>query len=183
MKGKQRNKAEVDSSSMADIAFLLLIFFLVTTTIASDKGIPMVLPPKSEDQVDFKLKEKNIFKVLINSKDQLLVEGEPLEFSAIRETCTKFLNNRGKDPSSSDSPKDAVVSIKADRGTSYEKYLTVLDEVTAAYNQSRAQYLGISLEDYNKLDMKNPNQKQAYDAARREFPLQISEAEPTDIDG
>ena len=183
MKKKQRDGAEVNSSSMADIAFLLLVFFLVTTTIASDKGIPMVLPPKSDQQDEVKLKEKNIFKVLINSKDQLLVEDEPLETEQIREACIKFLNNRGRDPESSDSPQDAVVSIKADRGTSYEKYLTVLDEVTAAYNQSRASFLGISLEDFLALDMDNPDHKAAYDAARREYPLQISEAEPTDIGG
>ena len=183
MKKKQRDGAEVNSSSMADIAFLLLVFFLVTTTIASDKGIPMVLPPKNDQQIEFKLKEKNIFKVLINSKDQLLVENEPMETEAIREACIKFLNNRGKDPNSSDSPKDAVVSIKADRGASYEKYLTVLDEVTAAYNQSRAEYLGISLEDFLQLDFDRDDHKRAYDAARAEFPLQISEAEPTDIEG
>ena len=183
MKKKERDGAEVNSSSMADIAFLLLVFFLVTTTIASDKGIPMVLPPKSEQQQEIKLKEKNIFKVLINSKDQLLVEGEPLEVEQIRQNCIKFLNNRGRDPKSSESPKDAVVSIKADRGTSYEKYLTVLDEVTAAYNQSRAQFLGLSLEEFNSLDMDNPDHKRAYNAARAEFPLQISEAEPTDIGG
>ena len=183
MKKKQRDGAEVNSSSMADIAFLLLVFFLVTTTIATDKGIPMVLPPKSEQQDEVKLKEKNIFKVLINSKDQMLVEGEPLEVESIRDDCIEFLNNYGKDPRSSDSPKDAVVSIKADRGTSYEKYLTVLDEVTAAYNQSRANYLNISLEAFLNLDMDNPEHKRAYDAARAEFPLQISEAEPTDIEG
>jgi biopolymer transport protein ExbD len=183
MRKKERQGAEVNSSSMADIAFLLLVFFLVTTTIASDKGIPMVLPPKSDDQQEVKLQERNIFKVLINSKDQLLVENEPLETEQIREACMKFLNNRGKDPNSSESPTKAVVSIKADRGTSYEKYLTVLDEITAAYNQSRAQFLGISLQDFLDLDMDNPSHKAAYDAARQEFPLQISEAEPTDIGG
>lgn len=183
MRKKERGGAEVNSSSMADIAFLLLVFFLVTTTIASDKGIPMVLPPKSEIQDVVKLKEKNIFKVLINSKDQLLVENEPMEPELIKEEAMKFLNNRGRDPLSSDSPKDAIVSIKADRGTSYEKYLTVLDDVTAAYNQLRADYLGITLKDYLNLDMENPEHKRAYDAARREFPLQISEAEPTDIGG
>ncbi len=183
MRKKERGGAEVNSSSMADIAFLLLVFFLVTTTIASDKGIPMVLPPKSDQQDEVKLKEKNIFKVLINSKDLLLVENEPMETEQIKDACMKFLNNRGRDPESSDSPRDAVVSIKADRGTSYEKYLTVLDDVTAAYNQLRADYLGISLEDFMNLDMDNPDHKRAYDAARAEFPLQISEAEPTDIGG
>lgn len=183
MRKKERQGAEVNSSSMADIAFLLLVFFLVTTTIASDKGIPMVLPPKSDDQQEVKLQERNIFKVLINSKDQLLVENEPMETEQIREACMTFLNNRGKDPNSSESPTKAVVSIKADRGTSYEKYLTVLDEITAAYNQSRAQFLGISLEDFLELDMDNPSHKAAYDAARTEYPLQISEAEPTDIGG
>lgn len=180
---RSRNTPSINSSSMADIAFLLLIFFLVTTTIASDKGIPMVLPPKSDQQQDIKLQERNIFKVLINSKDQLLVEGEPMEVEDIKVNCMKFLSNKGKDPSSSESPQKAVVSIKADRGTTYEKYLEVLDEVTSAYNQLRADFLGISLERFLELDMKKPSEKAAYDAARKEYPLQISEAEPTDIGG
>ena len=183
MPRNSRGGAEVNSSSMADIAFLLLIFFLVTTTIASDKGIPMVLPPKSDVQDEIKLKDKNIFKVLINSKDQLLVEGEPMEVEDIKKNCKKFLSNRGKDPSSSESPQKAVVSIKADRGTTYEKYLTVLDELTASYNELRAEFLGITLEQYLSLDMKKPKQKAAYNAARREYPLQISEAEPSNIGG
>ncbi len=182
-RANRSRESSVNSSSMADIAFLLLIFFLVTTTIASDKGIPMVLPPKSDQQEEIKLKDRNIFKVLINSKDQLLVEGEPMEVDDIRENCKIFLSNRGKNPSSSESPQKAVVSIKADRGTTYEKYLIVLDEVTAAYNELRAQHLGITLEQYLQLDMKKPKQKAAYDYARREYPLQISEAEPTNIGG
>ena len=183
MARSKRESVSINSSSMADIAFLLLIFFLVTTTIASDKGIPMVLPPKSDQQQDIKLQERNIFKVLINSRDQLLVEGEPMEVEEIKENCMRFLANRGRDPKSSESPQKAVVSIKADRGTTYEKYLIVLDEVTSAYNQLRADFLQIPLERFLQLDMKKPSEKAAYDRARREYPLQISEAEPSDIGG
>ena len=80
-RNRDRGGPEINSSSMADIAFLLLIFFLVTTTIANDKGISLLLPPKPDDmeEIDIKIQERNIFKVLINSADQLLVEGQPME--------------------------------------------------------------------------------------------------------
>lgn len=180
---KKRPAAEVDSSSMADIAFLLLIFFLVTTTIASDKGLLMQLPP---DQTDvppppIPLKQKNIFKVLINANDDLLVEDEPLNISKLKEDCKTFLTNRGKDPKSSDSPQKAIVSIKTSRGTSYDIYIEVLDEIKRAYHEVRAEHLGISLQQFLALDKddKESSDGKMYDKARKEYPMQISEAEPS----
>ncbi len=82
-----RPSAEVNTGSMADIAFLLLIFFLVTTTIASDKGIPVMLPPKVEQETDVKVKERNVFNVLINSNDMLLVEEEPMDLKGLEKSC------------------------------------------------------------------------------------------------
>ena len=106
----------MNTSSMADIAFLLLIFFLVTTTIASDKGLAILLPPKpdpNEPPPPIDVNQRNIFKVLINSQDRLLVEDEPLQdVSAIRDMVKEFVMNNGRDPLSSDSPEDAVVSLK-----------------------------------------------------------------------
>ena len=92
---------EVSSGSMADIAFLLLIFFLVTTTIANDKGILLRLPPPPDplqEQLDIKIPDRNIFTILANSKDQLLVEGEPFEGSMddLKNDVKKFILNFGK---------------------------------------------------------------------------------------
>ena len=181
IKKKKRPAVEVDSSSMADIAFLLLIFFLVTTTIASDKGLLMQLPPDTNETPPVKLKQKNIFKVLVNSNDDLLVEDNPMEVANIREECKEFLKNRGKNPKSSDSPKAAIVSIKTDRGTSYDAYIEILDEVKRAYHEVRAEHLGITLQQYLALDKDDKESKDGkmYAKARKEYPMQISEAEPS----
>ena len=184
LKKKKRSTPEVDSSSMADIAFLLLIFFLVTTTIASDKGLLMQLPPETTNEA-VPLKQKNIFKVLVNSNDDLLVEDAPLNISSIREECKIFLTNRGRNPKSSDSPKKAIVSIKTDRGTSYDAYIEVLDEVKRSYHEVRAEFLGITLEQYLALEKDDKESKDGkmYTKARKEYPMQISEAEPSDGSG
>lgn len=181
-KGKNRPGAEVNSGSMADIAFLLLIFFLVTTTIASDKGLYVQLPPKVEDRVEVKLKQRNIFNIQLNSNDLMLVEEEVMEIPELKEAVKRFVSNNGEDPDLSESPKDAVVSLKADRGTSYEMYISVLDELKRAYNELRAEHLGITLEEYLKLDRKNSEEDEAmYDDARKAYPYQVSDAEPTDV--
>jgi biopolymer transport protein ExbD len=136
----RRMSAEVNAGSMADIAFLLLIFFLVTTTINTDKGIPVRLPPPPEpDQVidDVKIKEKNVFKILVNASDQLLVEGEPFEVKNLKDATKRFIANWGQDPTSSDSPMKAVISLKNDRGTSYDMYIQVYDALKAAYQEVR----------------------------------------------
>ncbi|NRA91198.1 MAG: biopolymer transporter ExbD [Psychroserpens sp.] len=143
----KRSAPEVNAGSMADIAFLLLIFFLVTTTIPKDSGITRKLPPIEENDEDVIIKEKNIFTVLINGKDQLLVEDNLMEIEDLREAAVKFLDNGGdgtctfcrgaKDPKSSDNPDKAIISLKNDRLTSYKAYITVQNELVAAYNELR----------------------------------------------
>ena len=91
----RRKAPEVNAGSMADIAFLLLIFFLVTTTIETDSGLNRKLPPM-EDVVDPPIiKERNIFTVVVNKYNQLLVEEKPLELVNLREEAVKFLDNGG----------------------------------------------------------------------------------------
>ncbi len=180
---KERESTEINASSMADIAFLLLIFFLVTTTIASDKGITMVLPPKV-DVPPPPVKQKNVFTVALNSADKLLVEDEPMDPSEVKEACRAFLTNNGRDPKSSDSPIKAIVSIKTDRGTTYEIYARVLDDIKTVYYELRAESVGISYEDYltilnTKKGDRTPEDQDLYDAAKTNYPLQISEAEPS----
>jgi biopolymer transport protein ExbD len=143
----KRAAPEVNAGSMADIAFLLLIFFLVTTTIEKDSGITRKLPPMEESEEDVIIKQKNIFTVLLNKNDQLLVEDENMEIKNLRAAAVEFLDNNGdgscnycqgkKDPSSSDNPDKAIISLKNDRETSYAAYISVQNELVAAYNELR----------------------------------------------
>ncbi|MGC6432406.1 MAG: ExbD/TolR family protein [Jejuia sp.] len=143
----KRAAPEVNAGSMADIAFLLLIFFLVTTTIEKDAGINRKLPPMEESEEDVIIKQKNIFTVLINKHDQLLVEDESMEIQDLRAAAAEFLDNNGdgsctfcqgkKDPKSSDNPDKAIISLKNDRETSYAAYISVQNELVAAYNELR----------------------------------------------
>jgi len=184
---KQRAAPEINASSMADIAFLLLIFFLVTTTIASDKGLSIMLPPKKEDNTkppEVDVNQRNLFKVLVNSKNQLLVEEELMPVERLKETAKKFIDNNGRDAESSESPEKAIISLKTDRGTSYETYIRVMDELKAAYNELRADYMGVTIEEYLELDNKSDGKKNPkVEEARKRYPMQISEAEPSSVEG
>ena len=181
-KKKSRSTPEINASSMADIAFLLLVFFLVTTTIGADKGLNMLLPPKkTEETPPVDLKDRNVFKVIVNSKNQLLVEDEPMSIDILKEEAKKFLSNNNADPTMSESPEKAVVSLKTDRGTEYKVYIKVLDELIAAYNELRAEKLGISVERYLDLDEKNPKEDKMLEYAQKVYPRRLSEAEPTSI--
>ena len=146
----RRASPEVNAGSMADIAFLLLIFFLVTTTIEKDKGIARQLPPKQDEEIPPPpLKEKNIFIVNVNKDNQLLVEEELMELKDLRQAAIAFLDNGGapagspehcnycqgmRNPRSSDNPIKAVISVQNDRLTAYETYIAVQNELVAAYS-------------------------------------------------
>ena len=146
----KRAAPEVNAGSMADIAFLLLIFFLVTTTIEKDKGLLRSLPPIDDTEVEPPIiKQKNLFTVLINRNNQLLVEDEQMELKNLRQAAIEFLDNGGgtnpegdscdyckgkRNESSSDHPDKAIISMKHDRETSYEQYMDVQNELVAAYN-------------------------------------------------
>lgn len=195
MARSKRGFPEINSSSMADIAFLLLIFFLVTTTIANDKGLTIQLPPKPEDmeQIDVKIKEKNLFKVYINSADRILVEGEIVtDITSIRQMVKDHVLNFGKDPEKSDTPKEAIISFKSDRGTSYEIFIQVLDELQGAYYDMYAERVGVSNDKWREIasDHKDPELSKLYDTGRGltpngdiTFPMNISIAEPSKIGG
>jgi len=148
----KRSAPEVNAGSMADIAFLLLIFFLVTTTMEKDSGISRKLPPIEESEEDVIIRQRNIFTVLINGKDQLLVEDELMELKDLRAAAVEFLDNgastnadgkscdycRGKkDTNSSDHPDKAIISLKNERETSYAQYISVQNELVGAYNDLR----------------------------------------------
>ena len=134
IKKKPRHEAEIPTSSMADIAFLLLIFFLVTTTIDVDTGIGMVLPPKlDEEQEPPPIKERNVLKILVNEQGQVLLEDQPSGVQLIRDEVMTHVTNNGENPNYAEAPDKALVSIKTARETPYNSYIEVLDEVWMAY--------------------------------------------------
>ncbi|PWH84164.1 biopolymer transporter ExbD [Algibacter marinivivus] len=193
----KRAAPEVNAGSMADIAFLLLIFFLVTTTIEVDSGINRKLPPMEESEEDVIIKQKNIFTVLLNGKDQLLVEDEIMELKDLRAAAIEFLDNGGdgscdyckgkRNPSSSDNPDKAIISLKNERETSYKTYIAVQNELVAAYNvlrDARAQSLyGKSFADMqaNYKDVNWPGNKEKLkekiDQIKVDYPQKLSEVQ------
>ena len=133
---RDRMKNEINAGSMADIAFLLLIFFLVTTTIDVNKGITVKLPPWSDEAPEIqKMKTRNVFSVLVNAQNQLLVRGELTDIMDLRERAKEFIANPQRREDLSTSPKNAIISLKNDRGTEYKTYLEVYNELKAAYNE------------------------------------------------
>jgi len=196
----RRSSPEVNAGSMADIAFLLLIFFLVTTTIETDSGISRKLPPIEEDQEDVVIKQRNIFTVLLNGKDQILVEDELMDLVDIRAAAIEFLDNGGGkdedacdyckgdgDPSSSDNPDKAIISLKNERETSYAAYISVQNELVAAYTHLRnvraEDLYGESYEEMmkNYRDVNWPGNKtklkEKINRLRKEYPQKLSEVQ------
>lgn len=134
-KKRERDEAEINTASLADIAFLLLIFFLVATTINVDTGIGMTLPPKLEDQEPPPVKERNMLNILVNAQGDVLLEDEPSAVGRIREEVRTHVVNYGQDPNYAEGPDKAVISIKTDQETTYDTYIRVLDEVWMAYRE------------------------------------------------
>ena len=176
MNASHRPAAEISASSMADIAFLLLTFFLVTTKIPNDKGIALLLPEPVDNIVP--VHERNIFKVQVNSFDKFLVNGEErATLTGLRAEIKKFILNNGKISTMSEDPAKAVISLKTDRGTSYSAFIRTLDEIQAAYYEIYASRVNLSPDEYRKLDMNSPTQKKTYDRGRVGIPMNISIAE------
>ena len=178
MARKKRGAQEINAGSMADIAFLLLIFFLVTTTMDVDTGIARKLPPMPEEEQETppEIHARNIYVVLVNSGDQLLVEGEPMDINQLKEGAKRFINNNGISPNLSDSPEKAIISLQNDRGTSYKMYVRVQNELAAAYNELRNDE---ALDRFGEryIDLTKKQKKEI----RKALPQKISEAEPKNI--
>ena len=192
-----RNKRAIpaiNAGSMADIDFLLLIFYLVTTTMDTDKGINRKLPPIEDELVQDPppIKERNIFTVLVNSNDQLLVEDEYLEINELRAKAMEFIDNNGDGSceyckgygvsSSSDNPVKAVISLQNDRGTSYGMYVKVQNELVAAYEDLRERY---AEDEYGRSyrGMDPEEDEEIIKEIKNAYQQKISEAEPLNIGG
>lgn len=154
MARKKRDVPEINASSMADIAFLLLIFFLVTTTFDSDYAIERRLPQKldNELQTPEEVKQRNLFILLINKNDELFVNGERGDMVKLKEDVKRFILNPTNDPNLSEkSPSfvqsellkgvfyrsKGVVTLQADRLTTYKKYIAVQGILTDAFEELR----------------------------------------------
>ena len=181
MASSRRGLPEINAGSMADIAFLLLIFFLVTTTMDVDTGIARKLPPMPEEELqeeDPQIHAKNIYVVLINTNNQLLVEGELMDISQLRDGAKEFIDNNGRDANSSENPEKAIISLQNDRGTEYMTYIRVHNELAAAYNELRNKAA------FNKFGERYANlNKTQKKEIRKMYPQKISEAEPKNIGG
>lgn len=193
--GKQKREVpELNSSSTADIAFLLLVFFLMTTSMAVNKGLARRLPPPvpaEQKTEDLKVKERNVFVVLINSEDQLLVRGEYTQLADLREKAKEFIKNAGDDPNMPEKEpvevdyfgtvlvtKNHVISLQNDRGTSYSAYINVQNELVAAYNELRNELAKAKFaKAYDDLDAEQQK------AIQKIYPQKISEAEPKNYGG
>ncbi len=175
---RDRMSNEINAGSMADIAFLLLIFFLVTTTIVEDKGILVKLPPWSEEEPDItKLKERNVYSVLVNAQNQLLVREQPMRVEDLRTNAKEFISNPQRREDLAEKPTKAIISLKNDRGTNYDTYLRVYNELKGAYNdlwnELCQRKFGIEYSEDLPLAYRK--------AIKEEIPFVLSEAEPTNF--
>jgi biopolymer transport protein ExbD len=197
----RRNAPEINAGSMADIAFLLLIFFLVTTTMDVDTGLTRKLPPPIEEPIEDipEVKQRNVFQVLVNANDELLVEGEPILVSKLREEAKNFIvgdptftNPEMPEGKMTEVPvlgqmmvSKQIVSLQNDRGTSYEMYIKVQNELVGAYNEVRDEYAQQKFgKTMKRLEKEAGSSKEAelqVDAVKDVYPQRISEAEPKNV--
>ena len=184
MARNRRELPEINAGSMADIAFLLLIFFLVTTTMDVDSGISRKLPPMPEENIETpEIHKRNIFVVLINKYNKVLagigsptkmveINGDGSISSSLKDNIKIFVSNNGLNPNSSENPEKAIVSLQNQEGTSYNMYIQVQNELTKAYNELRNEKSNIDYgKDFNKLDVEEQK------IIKKFYPMKVSEAE------
>lgn len=184
-----RKTPEINSSSQADIAFLLLCFFLMTTSMDVDYGITRRLPPPVEqNDDDVKVKERNVMNVLINKNNRLMVNGRPSDVSLLKDDAKQFMTPRPGDETAPEVETKSiellgdvlmskgVISLQNDRGTSYAMYISVQNELARAFNELKEE---LAWRHFHKhLDQLNEDQTKAVNEA---VPVRVSEAEPVEI--
>ncbi len=195
MAGKKRTVAEINAGSMADIAFLLLIFFLVATTMNTDTGLVRMLPPMPQDdqiQEDIKVKERNLFLVFVSGSGNIMAGGETLDIRQLKDKAKEFILNPYEDANlpekevkEFDLPdgqkwsypvSSGVVSLQTTRETGYDIYMMVQNELTRAFNEVRDE---VSLRKFGKAYADLASEER--DVITKAIPLKISEAEPRQI--
>ncbi len=196
MARKKRKVPGINSSSTADIAFILLIFFLITTSMDTDRGLARRLPPppdpaaKQDDNI--KVKERNVLQVRLNANNELMCGSEYISIKQLKAKAKEFVANPNDDPNLPEKhvenipllggdvmiTKMHVISVQNDVGTSYQAYIDVQNELIAAYNELRNE-LGKARFGKEYAECDEDQQK----AIRTYFPQKISEAEPKKYGG
>jgi biopolymer transport protein ExbD len=189
--GKKKKVPQINGTSSADIAFMLLLFFLLTTSMDTDTGLARRLPPPPDKSMkteqDIKVNKRNILQVMVNTYNQVLCGSEYIDVKQLRERAKIFLKNEARDANLPEyEEKDVpffgtmivlsekhVISLQNDRGTSYQAYIDVQNELVAAYNELRNE---VSRTKWGKgFDDLNEDQQKAIQMI---YPQKISEAEP-----
>lgn len=196
----RKDTPEINAGSMADIAFLLLIFFLVTTTMNIDAGISRKLAKKPEQDQIIDIKEKNILEVNLNFKNELFVEGKIVQLQDLKQIAIDFIDNAAgldvnrqpcdycegaRNPLSSDHPTKAVISIQSDRNTNYETYINTLNVLNSAYSHLRnklavklyQQNYASLVDEFEKSNNSDEALKNKIQYIRTKYPLLLSDAE------
>ena len=191
----KRKIQEINAGSMADIAFLLLIFFLVATTMDVDTGLVRVLPPMPDPNVkqeDIKVKERNLFPVLVAGNGTIMAKGEQIDIRRLKDKAKEFVLNPLDDENLPEKEvkelelpdgsmwaypiSQGVISLQTTRDTNYQVYIMVQNELTRAFNEIRDEVamrkFGANFADLNE-DQRN--------VVTKAVPLKISEAEPRNI--
>jgi len=184
MKMSRNTTSGINAGSMADIAFLLLIFFLVTTTFEEDEGIKSVIPKPCPAGVDCSsdVAQKNIFTIQLNKNNELMANKETISIEELRESVKAFIDNNGdesceycqgvKKVSLSDNPQKAIISIQTDREASYDRYIGIQNELAGAYYELREE---LSRTKFNK-SVENLTEEELK-ILQDSYPFRISEAE------
>lgn len=185
----KRKTPGINGSSSADIAFMLLIFFLITTSMDTDKGLARRLPPpvpKEQQNEDVDIKKRNLLVVLINSNNQILCGDQFIDITQLRERVKEFVDNPYNDENKPEKievdvpffgkqmvTKNHIISLQNDRGTEYQAYINVQSELAAAYSELRND---VSQKKFGKpfMELNEDQQK----AVQQIYPQKISEAEP-----
>jgi biopolymer transport protein ExbD len=180
----KRKIQEVNAGSMADISFLLLIFFLVATTMNTDTGINRLLPPIKEDVEDTQEKERNILKVFVNDADELMVNAQKIQIGDLKTVAKEFVLNRANDPNLPEKEmteiegmgeypvSKGIISLQNRRATSYGMYISVQNELTKVFSEIRED---VAMQKFGK--PYSELSEAATEAVNKAVPQKISEAE------
>ena len=192
--GKKRKTPGINGSSSADIAFMLLIFFLITTSMDTDKGLARRLPPpvpKDQKKQDVDINKRNLLIVLINSNNEILCGDQFVDIKQLKDKVKEFIDNPDNDENKPEkveedvpffgkimTAKKHVISLQNDRGTEYQAYISVQNELAKAYNELRddlsKKKFGMAFAELDEEQQK---------AVQQVYPQKISEAEPKNYGG
>jgi len=194
MARKKRKVPQMNATSSADIAFMLLLFFLMTSSMDTDRGLPRRLPPpvpKDQKKQDFDINKRNIVVILINSTNQILFGGEYIDIRQLKDKVKEFVENPYNDEKKPEKvevdvpyfgtmmvTKNHLISLQNDRGTEYQSYINVQNELAAAYNELRND---VSRKKFGKLFEELDEEQQK--AVQMIYPQRVSEAEPKNYGG